>query len=150
MTEEQQKKFEKWLEPHIKDHGHDFAGGFYIETALGEHLNIGTDEHDAWVTEMRNEFLKAQPPKAGVVYVPWIIQSVPESESSNDDRKTAVDIWNKEHEACPKCFNTSLMTTLAGPIWHVGEPYVDNINTAHCAKCNWTGKVNQLIPKQDV
>lgn len=142
MAPEQQKKFEKWLKPQIE------ISDDSIKTAYGEIILIGSDEHDEWVNEMRKEFIKSQPPRAGVIYVPWIIQERVEDIYGND-RSDAVAEWDKMHEACPKCNNTSLMTTMAGAVWHVGEPYEDNINTAHCAKCNWTGKVNQLKPKQD-
>jgi hypothetical protein len=148
MTEEQNKKFQKWLEPHIKDHGHDFAGGWYITTTLGEHINLFSDRHTQWLGEMEAEWRKKEPPLAGMVYVPWKLEQRDDVNDINkEERSQAYARWQEEHWCCPKCGYDKQMQTLAGVVWHVGEEYNDNINTAFCTKCEWTGKVNELKPR---
>lgn len=144
MTQEQQAKFRKWLNLHIKEYRANS-----LITFNDVLIEYNTDEHEKWLEEKKEEFYKQQPPKAGVVYVPWIIETTTEDEDNdrNKDRSAAVELWESEHSACPKCLNENLMHSLAGVIWNVGQPYVDNINTAYCSACNWTGKVNQLKPK---
>ena len=56
--------------------------------------------------------------------------------------------WSKQHCACPKCGSIELTQTLAGPIQIAGEPYEDNINNADCQKCEWKGKVKDLVPDE--
>ena len=147
MTEIQQKKFEKWLEQFIIGWGSNFATGAFIETVQGT-LTLGSDEHESWLNEKKEEFFKKEPPLAGMVYVPWLIEST-ESTTESTDRDMAVKKWEKEHEACPKCNNPQIMQSLAGVIWKVGTPYEDNINKAFCGKCEWNGKVNELKPRTD-
>lgn len=62
---------------------------------------------------------------------------------------SAVNEWDKQHFLCPKCESEkNLKQTLAAPIWVVGESYKDDINNAWC-DCGWSGKVNQLKPKNE-
>ena len=147
MNEQQHKKFEKWLEPFIINWGSNFASGPFIETSQGT-LNLGSEEHENWLKEKKAEFLRKEPPLAGIVYVPWLIQTVPEG-TIDEDRDAASKKWNDEHAVCPKCENPQIMQSLAGVIWHVDKPYEDNINTAFCGKCEWNGKVNELKPKHN-
>jgi hypothetical protein len=67
MTEIQQRKFEKWLAPKIKDWGRADPGGPYLETDEGV-IYAGTPEHDEWVDMKRKEFFRLEPPLAGMVY----------------------------------------------------------------------------------
>lgn len=144
MNEAQHKKFEKWLEPYVL--GFDIKEDIsYIETDIGI-ISIGGPEHEKWLNEKKEEFLKKEPPLAGMVYVPWIIQTVPEG-TTDTSRNEAVEQWENLHEVCPKCNNPNIMQSLVGIVWHVGEPYEDNVNTAFCGKCEWNGKVNELKPK---
>jgi len=53
--------------------------------------------------------------------------------------------WNKAHKVCPKCNNTKIAQTLAGPIEMDGV-YFDDINKAWCNECGWRGMAMDLKP----
>jgi rubredoxin len=150
MTEPQQKKFDKWLEPYILGSGHDFVFGWFIETREGT-LYIGSEEHDKWVTEKQTAFFKKEPPLAGMVYVPWNIHEYTpeENEELEREREKACQEWNVKHECCPRCKNDKTVQSLINVVWHSGTPYEDNVNNAVCPKCGWYGNVNKLKPRED-
>ena len=52
--------------------------------------------------------------------------------------------WEKLHEACPECGNTSLIHTLIG-VPEINGHYEDNINSASCPVCGWNGPVKDLV-----
>ena len=146
MTPEHQKKFEKWLEPFV-------AGCYPLGFDESEHVIItdkgsfimNSEEHALWVEEKREEFLKEEPPKAGLIYVPWIIET--KEEKINIERDEAVKIWEDKHSRCPQCGHNKLIYTLIGIPWTKDTDYIDDKNKAACTNCTWVGKVNKLNPK---
>ena len=65
-------------------------------------------------------------------------------------REEYMKIYNKEHECCPKCGETSYITTLLGIPFDMNNPdaYQD-INTAWCQNPNCKDKhtVHNRVPK---
>jgi hypothetical protein len=55
---EQEKNFNKWLEQFIKDSGHQWGFGFYVETTNGEVFHQGTDEYKEWYNGKLEEYNK--------------------------------------------------------------------------------------------
>lgn len=55
---EQEKRFNNWVELHIKDSGHQWGQGFYIETLDGKVLFNGTPEYKEWYDSKLEEYNK--------------------------------------------------------------------------------------------
>ena len=53
--------------------------------------------------------------------------------------------WNVKHAVCPRCGKNQLRTTLIG-VPEIDGEYEDNVNTAECVDCNWSGPVKELVP----
>jgi len=67
-------------------------------------------------------------------------------EDSNNSAKIRKE-WYNNHKCCPNCNSKHINQTLVGAIHISGEPFEDNVNNATCCKCNWKGKVKDLIPE---
>lgn len=50
------KKFNDWLMTFIKDYGHQFGIGFYVELKTGKMMDLGTDEHTNWYNDKLKEY----------------------------------------------------------------------------------------------
>jgi hypothetical protein len=57
LTEEE-KKFHIWLETFIKESGHSFGSGFFVELYTGEIFYNGTDEYKEWYDGKLEEYNK--------------------------------------------------------------------------------------------
>ena len=55
LTEEE-KKFHNWLETFIKESGHSFGMGFFVELNTGEIFYNGTDEYKEWCDGKLEEY----------------------------------------------------------------------------------------------
>lgn len=49
------------------------------------------------------------------------------------------------HSACPICGAADINSTLVGAVELDGE-YCDELSTAQCGNCGWSGRVIELIP----
>jgi ribosomal protein S27AE len=59
-----------------------------------------------------------------------------------------IKLWKKNHRCCPMCGESGSdlkITDLEPNAWRVGTEYIDDVNVAQCAACNWTGKAQHLI-----
>jgi|LakMenEpi03Aug12_release.lakeMendotaPanAssembly.Ray.scaffolds.fasta_scaffold841918_1 hypothetical protein len=56
MVNEEDKNFNKWLQQFIKDSGHQWGFGFYIETIDGNVFHQGTEEYDIWFKNKEEEY----------------------------------------------------------------------------------------------
>jgi hypothetical protein len=54
----QEKHFNKWLEQFIKESGHQWGFGFYVETVEGEVFHQGTNEYKQWYDGKIEEYNK--------------------------------------------------------------------------------------------
>ena len=55
LTQEE-KNFHNWLETFIKESGHQWGFGFYVETMDGKVLHQGTDEYKEWYDGKLEEY----------------------------------------------------------------------------------------------
>lgn len=87
----------------------------------------------------------------GIVYMPYIItESTKELDESFLLKKKANGFitreeWNKLHKLCPICKTNKIIHSLIGIPDNCDKNYHDNVNTAGCTKCGWSGKVMDLV-----
>lgn len=55
-----EKKFNDWLKQFIKDYGHSFGGGFYVELNTGEYFYRNDEEYRNWYENKQKEFLELE------------------------------------------------------------------------------------------
>ena len=56
---------EEYIKSLIKDHGHSFGQGFYVELHTGEVLYAGTEEYKLWYQEKEEEYKNQNKDKGG-------------------------------------------------------------------------------------
>lgn len=50
------EKFDNWLQQYIKESGHQWGFGFYVETIDGKIFHRGTDEYTEWYNKKLEEY----------------------------------------------------------------------------------------------
>lgn len=53
---EKGKEFYNWLQQFIKESGHQFGRGFFVELHNGEFLYRGTDKYNEWYNNKLEEY----------------------------------------------------------------------------------------------
>ena len=55
------------------------------------------------------------------------------------------EMWSKTHRLCPNCKSNIVMVSLIGLREYIDKDYMDDVNTAICRVCDWSGKRMDLV-----
>jgi predicted nucleic-acid-binding Zn-ribbon protein len=83
----------------------------------------------------------------GYILAPFILQAV---DKPSRAYAKFMKIYHKAHKVCPKCGNSSYLTTLIGfPLYMSKKEEYKDLNIIKCQKCGYSGTAHSLISKKE-